>query len=385
MNVMRTLLPAGAALLVLLCCIFTAGCISSDTQTLSEEPTATDKTESSDKQQSISNKIMTHDRMQTVINKQTEYIVIDSDPGTDDAIAYLLKEHLLKRNGLFVGTAGNVPMNLIHTNVLLLHDYLNSNSKIAFGASVNLEGDPIFYDGFCGEDGLGDMSPLFKSHMQEKYRLTDEQLEFYLNNTMAESDSIDEIARELMHHDKITYVTLGPQTTLALLILKYPELVDRIDMVYIMGGGFNITNAPYDAEFNMAGDPLADAVVFGSGLNITLIPLDVTSTCILTEEQIQKFRESGKYPEMVSILESGLISYRETGEADGFLLHDPTALICAIFPEDFTFKDTNITIDEYGCTREAEEGYPIHLAVSVDPSALYKALSLIFRADINQT
>ncbi|HJJ35933.1 MAG TPA: nucleoside hydrolase [Methanocorpusculum sp.] len=315
------------------------------------------------------------------------YIVLDTDPGTDDAISYLLStvSHLPVSNswddGMIVGTAGNVPQNQVRTNILLLHDYLDSPTSMALGASTRLNGEPIYSDGFCGPDGLGNQSVAFKEHMQEKYGLTAEEVEEYLNSTEFDFDTIEEIGNELMRHDHITYVTIGPQTTFALLLQQYPDLVSKIDRVYVMGGGFNISNAPHDAEFNLAGDPEADAIVFGSGLNITLLPLDLTMTCILTEQDIQMYEEVGKYKEMIGILEYGLNAAIEFNESDGFMLNDPVAVICALSPDEFLYEDSYVTIDEYGATRKAETGYPVKIAKDVNREAINNVMDWVFGVD----
>ncbi|HJJ47561.1 MAG TPA: nucleoside hydrolase [Methanocorpusculum sp.] len=313
------------------------------------------------------------------------YLVIDTDPGTDDAIAFFLRETLIDTPCMIIGTAGNVPIDLIRENLLLLSDYLDSTTKIAFGASTRLNGDPIYYDGFCGEDGLGNQSDSFIQYSQKKHNLTKEEIENHYNQMVTPYDNIDEIAEELMQHNHITYVLLSPSTTLATLLMKYPQLKEKIDKVYIMGGGFSITNAPHNAEFNMAGDPQADKIVFSSGLDITLLPLDVTMSYVITEEQLKVLEETGKYPEIMGILNYGLQASKATGESDGFQLHDPIALLCALSPADFTFKDTKISIDEYGATKDlgpdAQEGYPIHLATSMVPNTLYKGFLKAFEIE----
>jgi len=323
----------------------------------------------------------TAEEKQPIIDEKP-YMVIDTDPGIDDAIALLLSEVLTGEPDMLIGTAGNVPIELVYNNTLLLHDYLNSDSEIFFGASTRLNGDRIYYDEYFGEDGMGDLSYLFEEFTQKKHNISPYDLKNYLDEQYYQYDNIEAIGNELMQHEHITYVLLSPSTTLASLIQRYPSLVNKIDNVYIMGGGFNITNAPHDAEFNMAGDPLADQIVFDSGLTITLLPLDMTMSYVINKEEIEAIIDSGKYPEMANMMVYGREMSIKRNQSNGFELNDPIAMMCALYPQDFTVRDTKISIDDYGATKDlgpdAKDGYPVRIGTSINSSTLYNGFVKAF-------
>jgi len=167
-------------------------------------------------------------------------------------------------------------------------------------------------------------------------------------------------------------------SSLAILITEYPEIKNKINHVYIMGGGFEVTNAPNKSEFNMAADPLAAKIVLSSGLNITLFPLDATTKCILSKDDIQKLKESGKYPEIIKLLEYGLAKSLETNEAAGFQMNDPITVLYQKYPEIYTIKDAKVTIDENGHLEKSDDGYPIHVVTDIDTSKIMEIMEKAF-------
>jgi len=318
-------------------------------------------------------------------HESSSLVIIDADPGVDDAVAFFLEKQVIGHPDIYVATSGNVTSDLLKQNYIGLLDYLDYDGYYAAGAESRMDGKEPYYDGFFGEDGLGDTSQNLFNIAKEKYNydvstvFTQEEIDEILD-LYFKLESVSDIASVMNESDSVTYVTLGPLTTLAQLITYFPELKNKIDHVYIMGGGLEKTNAPFESEFNMAADPVAAKIVLSSGLNITLFPLDATIDCILSEDDIQKLKETGNYPEIIDLLEYGFAKSLETKQAEGFQMNDPMTVLYQKYPEMYTIEDTKVIINEHGHMEKSDEGYPIHVVTIIDTSKLMEIMEKAFNS-----
>lgn len=167
--------------------------------------------------------------------------------------------------------------------------------------------------------------------------------------TEAPGHGVDKIVEILMSgDDKVTVCTLGPLTNLGLALVREPGIVEGIDRLVMMGGGFfeggNTTPA---AEFNIYVDPHAAHVVFTSGIPIVMMPLDVTHQALTTADRLQRFRDL-RTP--VGDAVAGMLEFFDRWDMEkyGFAggpLHDPTVIAYLLEPQLFDGKEVPVEIE----------------------------------------
>jgi purine nucleosidase len=146
----------------------------------------------------------------------------------------------------------------------------------------------------------------------------------------------------------VTLCVLGPLTNIALALIRAPDIAPRIARIVLMGGGcFEGGNVTPAAEFNIYVDPQAAAVVFGSGVPIVMMPLDMTHKALTTQARVERFRAHAT-PVMQAV--AAWIDYFERFDehkygTDGGPLHDPTVIAWLIRPDLFTGRDCNVEIE----------------------------------------
>lgn len=244
-------------------------------------------------------------------------IILDCDTGIDDALAILLGVMSKKLDFLGISTvAGNSSAINSTRNTLRVLRLLGSNIPVYKGADRPLSYDLIDAGHVHGEDGLGDSTlPL----------IDDEEL----SRSIQKESACNFIVENCRKHRRITIVTTGPLTNLALAILSGNLKTENIEEVIVMGGAIQKPgNISPSAEFNIYVDPHAASVVFNSGLPITLVPLDVTHQVILTPEFLEK-----RFPdtEEVSRFVKDIVRfyhkfYMGVAGEEGCPLHDPLAM-----------------------------------------------------------
>jgi len=260
-------------------------------------------------------------------------IIIDTDPGVDDALTFLLAlaSPEIQLEALTI-TQGNVTVEKGTRNALAILEFLNvSHIPVAQGTSLPMVGPLLASDLVHGASGLGDTNL-----PEPKTKPVSQHAVDYL------------IERFLDEPGEISLFAIGPLTNVALAIRKEPRFAKAVKEMVIMGGsireGGNITP---QAEFNIYTDPYAAHVVFHSGIPITLIPLDVTHKCLLTLEQIQTL---GKLDTPISrfIMDSTVIYVNFTESKTGVkgcALHDPLTLATVIAPELLTLEEHYVDVD----------------------------------------
>jgi purine nucleosidase len=264
-------------------------------------------------------------------------IIIDTDPGVDDALTFLLAlaSPEIKIEALTT-SHGNVSIEKTTRNALAVLELAHaSHIPVARGCSLPLVSE-LHKSGEAvhGQSGIG------KAILPEpKSKIVDQHaIDFLIERILAEPI-------------QITLFTIGPMTNLALAIRKEPRIVSALKELIIMGGairqGGNVTPL---AEFNVHADPHAAHIVFHSGIPITLIPLDVTYKCLLTTDDIARLNKINS-PIARFVKDATAVYmdfYKKYENFDGCALHDPLTLATIIAPELLTLEEHYVDVDISG-------------------------------------
>ena len=261
-------------------------------------------------------------------------IIIDTDPGQDDAAAIMLALGSPELDILGLTTvAGNVPLARTAKNARIILEFCSrSEIKVFAGAARPIARPLVTAEHVHGKTGL-DGPELHEPHMP-----------------LPAQHAVDFIIETLRREPEgtVTLCTLGPLTNIATALEKAPDIAARVRELVMMGGGFfeggNITPA---AEFNIYVDPEAAAAVFKSGIPIVMMPLDVTHKVLTLKSRVEKLRAIGSRPaialvEMLDFFERFDV---EKYGSDGGPLHDPTVIAYLLKPELFSGRDCNVEIE----------------------------------------
>ena len=261
-------------------------------------------------------------------------IIIDTDPGKDDAVAILLALASPEIEVLGItAVAGNVPLELTQTNARKICELAGRPfMKVYAGASRPLYNVLETAEQVHGRDGLGGPTlPAPTMPLQDK-------------------NAVDFIIETLIlkRAKTVTLCTLGPLTNIALALIREPAIAPRIKEIVMMGGGFfgggNVTPA---AEFNVFVDPHAAQIVCQSGIPIVMIPLDCTHQAVATSKRIADIRALGT---PVGAAVGDLLDFVEhfdgkrTG-GTGTPLHDPNVIAYLLAPELYEGRECNVEIE----------------------------------------
>ena len=259
-------------------------------------------------------------------------VVIDTDPGVDDALALLLALRSPELRVEAITTVnGNVHVEQATKNAALILDLLDPNSPpiLARGAAKPIKNELITAQPIHGSDGLGELNR-FKN-LKGGPRYPEPDLPQDLPNAI-------EVLLELLERypDELTLIALGPLTNLAEALLADEKRVKRLREVIIMGGAISVPgNITPAAEFNIFVDPHAARHVFDSGLVIKLVPLDVTQKICLGEMEIKTLAQGMGEPlgTFLSDATSKIMEYMKYSAGIAAIhLHDPLAVGVAVDP-----------------------------------------------------
>lgn len=257
-------------------------------------------------------------------------VIIDCDPGIDDAVAIfmaLASDELDVR--AITPVAGNQTLEKTSRNALKIVDFLEKKVKVARGADRPLTRDLVIAEYVHGESGTG--SVVFPEG----------------SSTFYEKNAFDTIYEEAMKCDgKLQIIALGPLTNIAITLIKYPQIKDKIERITLMGGSSTIGNVTPAAEFNIYVDPEAAKIVYESGIPITTVALDVTLKAIFTVDEMNeliesKGRISQKAGEMVRYINDIGIKFGHEGGA----MHDPLAVAWVINPDVMNTKSYRLDVE----------------------------------------
>jgi inosine-uridine nucleoside N-ribohydrolase len=259
-------------------------------------------------------------------------LIIDSDPGLDDALAIGLAVVRPEIDLLAVTTVGgNVDVRHCTTNALrLLHLYGAGDVPVAEGAAGALFGSLVRATEIHGEAGIGQTT-----------------LPEAPAGARAEG-AVGLIAAILRAHpEPVVLAPIGPLTNIALLLRLHPDLVRRIAHVCLMGGSIGDGNTTVSAEFNVYADPEAAAIVFESGLPITMMGLDVTHQAVLRTPALDRFRSLGTASGAVA---ADLVAYALDREGQWYgtprmSVHDAVAIAHLAIPDLVDVAEYEVQVD----------------------------------------
>ena len=200
-------------------------------------------------------------------------IIIDTDPGTDDAVAILIAlAHYTDEEILGITTvAGNVGVKVGTTNALRVLEHAGRNNiKVYEGESAPLKRELLTAEWVHGTDGLGGVPFPQPSKTEEELDAVS-----FLKDSISKSE------------EKVTLCVLGPMTNVAKAISEKPEIKNNIEQIVFMGGSATSGNTTPAAEFNILVDPDATHIVLQSGVKLVMMGLDVTHQAISTADRIQ--------------------------------------------------------------------------------------------------
>jgi inosine-uridine nucleoside N-ribohydrolase len=258
-------------------------------------------------------------------------IVLDCDPGHDDAIALLLALASPEVELLGVTTvAGNQTLPKTTANALRTLELVGRGGvPVAAGADRPLLREAHVAADVHGESGLdGPTLPPAQGAPVEQHAVD------FLRETLAAADR------------PVTLVPVGPLTNIGLLLARSPESAEKIERVVIMGGAIAEGNVTPAAEFNIWADPEAAQRVFSSGLDVTMVGLDVTHKALLLPERVEKLRAAGTAGRFVAELFDFYHRFHaQIYDFPGSPVHDAVAVAQVVRPELLTTLERNVEID----------------------------------------
>ena len=262
-------------------------------------------------------------------------IIIDTDPGQDDAFAILLALGSPDEIDLLgiVAVAGNVPLALTQKNSRMICELAGRpDVKVYAGCERPLKRKLVTAEHVHGKTGLdGPVLPDPVMPLQTQHGV---------------AFIIETLRREPA--GTVTLCPLGPLTNIAQAFLQAPDVVARVREIVLMGGGYfeggNITPA---AEFNIYVDPEAAEIVFRSGVPLVVMPLDVTHKVLTTKPRVQALRDMGTEVGRVAADWADFFERfdMEKYGSEGGPLHDPTVVAYLIKPELFSGRLINVEIE----------------------------------------
>jgi len=254
-------------------------------------------------------------------------IIIDTDPGHDDALAIML----LEKSGLFdilatTTVAGNSTIQNTTNNARYILDLLKSTTPIFSGAATPLKCE-LIQANVHGESGLAGAN--------------------IIKNELLSDNAADKIIELIKKNpNQVTILALAPLTNIANAFQKDPTIIPLIKSIVMMGGAIAVPgNKNRVAEFNIFVDPDAADVVFRTKTQKTLIPLDACNNVFLSLEDFEALKETPFYKEIRIMMEhyiKGILSFEKT---NGAIMYDPLAAYYLINPEAFQTEMMDVKIE----------------------------------------
>ena len=274
-------------------------------------------------------------------------LIIDTDPGIDDAVAIALAVFNPRFDVRLITTvAGKVSIEATTTNALKLMAYYGKDVPVARGAA-----EPLIRQ-------LDDASDVHGKTGMEGFDFPEPKTELLLDKHAVEAMR-DEI---MASAEPVTVMPIGPLTNIALLLKTFPEVKSRIERIVLMGGSVTRGNKGVMAEFNIFVDPEAAKIVLTSGLDITMATLDAGLGTVIPPEKTAQLKDMGK----VGLMAHDLFQrYRKRSFGTGLKMYDACAVACLLEPDLFdmtkAFVDVEIAGElTAGCTVVDLKGYLKH-------------------------
>jgi purine nucleosidase len=261
-------------------------------------------------------------------------IIIDTDPGQDDAVAILLALASPELEVLGITcVAGNVPLPLTTKNARIVCELAQRpDIRVFAGCDKPLARALVTAEHVHGKTGLDGIT------------LPDPEMP--LQDAHAVDFLIDTLRREAA--GSVTLCPIGPLTNIATAMQRAPDIIGRIQEIVLMGGAyFEVGNITPAAEFNIYVDPEAAKIVFGAGAPLTVMPLDVTHKALTNRARVEAFRAMpGRVGPAVASWTDFFERYdKEKYGSEGAPLHDPCTIAYLLRPELFSGREINVEIE----------------------------------------
>ncbi|GAA3873313.1 nucleoside hydrolase [Celeribacter arenosi] len=262
-------------------------------------------------------------------------IIIDTDPGQDDAVAILLALGSPDEIDLLgiTAVAGNVPVTRTSENARKVCEVAGRpDVKVFAGCDRPLAHDLVTAEHVHGKTGLDGIElPAPRMPLQVQHGV-----DFIIDTLRGEPAGT------------VTLCPMGPLTNIATAFQKAPDIIERVQEIVLMGGAyFEVGNITPAAEFNIYVDPEAAEIVFKSGAQITVMPLDVTHKVLVTKPRLEAFAAFGTH---LGDVVAGWLDFFERFDIEkygsaGGPLHDPTVIAYLIQPDLFSGRYINVEIE----------------------------------------
>jgi inosine-uridine nucleoside N-ribohydrolase len=310
------------------------------------------------------------------MNNTEKYLIIDTDPGVDDALSLAMLSNILKKNNaniIFSSIGGNTSLINTHKNLInILSDLQISYKHLLKGSDSTLLGEK-FTDA---------------EHYHGKEGLT-----LKLNNSNLGTHNLEtyEYIHEIYNSQKnanIKLLLLGPLTNLAKALISFPEISSIIDEVIVMGGAFFTGgNATKYAEFNIYADAESASIVFDSKLNIRVVGLDVCNDLTINKNKFYNneysfLKSNTKSSEFSKNIINSFFKYHINKSA--MSLCDPIATICLIEKNLFSYKNCSVKVitegDRMGQTIPVSDNNNsnVQIAHKIDETKIWNLINQLF-------
>ncbi len=299
-------------------------------------------------------------------------VIIDTDPGTDDAIALLMALEEPRLPGQRAGppgtgldvvgittVGGNASLDHTTRNALAVLEYIGrTDIPVAKGAAMPLGGNFPYAYHVHGPEGLSvDLPPPRTGPVRE------DAVQFLRDRLAATPEAA-------------TIIALGPLTNIARLLRERPDVAPRIDSLVVMGGAVGVPgNVTPHAEFNIFSDPLAAKEVLSSGISVTLIDLGACRQAHVTRRQVEPLLESGKRGQLAGRILSNW--FNQDPDRERYYLYDPLAMAVAMGPDIVTTRRGRLTVEATSPERMGETVFQpgagnVQVASEVDTAKFFE-------------
>ncbi|MFN8061912.1 MAG: nucleoside hydrolase [Vicinamibacterales bacterium] len=258
-------------------------------------------------------------------------IILDCDPGHDDAVAILLALASDELDVVGITTTfGNVDLAQTTRNALVMTDLARRAVPVYPGADRPLLRARLSAEDVHGRSGLDGPTLDPPSRQPEPTRAAE-----FIARTVLERPG------------EVTLVPVGPLTNIALALRLEPRLATAVRRIVLMGGGLNLGNTTPAAEFNILCDPHAAKIVFEAGIPLTMFGLNLTHQALATPERVALIRALDTRIGRVTaeLLDFFKLAYQKRYDFAGPALHDPTAVAYLVRPELFTVQPMFVEVD----------------------------------------
>jgi len=262
-------------------------------------------------------------------------IIIDCDPGQDDAICLLLAMASPQDFDILGVTtvAGNVPLDLTQRNARIICELAGrSDINVYAGCSRPMVRELVTAEKIHGNTGIDGVDTYEPSHPLQTKHAVD-----YIIETLRAAEECT-----------VTLVPIGPLTNIATAFGKDPSIVPKVAQIVLMGGAMREGgNYSPSAEFNILVDPQAADIVFECGRPLTVLGLDVTHQALATKDRVRRIRDIGNSAAIATADMLDFFNRHDTGKYGslGAPLHDPCTIAYLLKPDLFTAKQCNISIE----------------------------------------